>query len=56
MWDEITHPFPNFKSGTVEVWERTSNFIQHFTGHVITYPCYDQSTHIHTRVIFCEWL
>ena len=24
---------------TVEVWECISNFIPHFTGHVITYPC-----------------
>ena len=26
---------------TVEVWERKSNFIPHFTGYVITYPCWD---------------
>ena len=25
----------------VEVWEWISNFISHFTGHVITYPCWD---------------
>ena len=25
---------------TVEVWEWISNFITHFTGHVITYPCW----------------
>ena len=25
---------------TVEVWEWISNFIPHFTGHVITYPCH----------------
>ena len=37
MWDEITYPFPNFKGGTVEVWEWISNFIPHFTMHVITY-------------------
>ena len=40
-WDEITYPFPNFNSATVEVWEWISNFIPHFTGHVITYPCWD---------------
>ena len=26
---------------TVEVWEQRSNFIPHFTGHVITYSCWD---------------
>ena len=25
--------------GTIEVWEWISNFIPHFTKHVITYPC-----------------
>ena len=29
MWDEITYPFPNFNSCTVEVWEWISNFITH---------------------------
>ena len=37
--DEITYPFPNFNGCAVEVWEWISNFITHFTGHVITYPC-----------------
>ena len=50
MWDEITYPFPNFKGGTVEVWDWIRNFIPHFIGHVIAYhtlitvgvvaPCY----------------
>ena len=31
----------NFKSCMIEVWEWTSNFIPHFTRHVITYPCWD---------------
>ena len=35
VWDEITYPFPNFNSTTVEVWEWISNFIPHFTGCVI---------------------
>ena len=43
VWDEITNPFPNFNSATVEVWEWISNLISHFTGHVITYPCWDIS-------------
>ena len=30
VWGEISHPFPNFKGATVEVWESTSNFIPHF--------------------------
>ena len=37
MWDKITCPFPNFNGCTVEVWEWISNFIPHFTRHVITY-------------------
>ena len=41
VWDEITYPFPNFNSCTVEVWEWISNFKPHFTGHVITYPCWE---------------
>ena len=43
VWDEITYPFPNFNSTTVEVWEWKRNFIPHFTGHVMTYPCWDLS-------------
>ena len=41
MWDEITYPFSNFNSYTNEVWEWICNFIPHFTGHVITYSCWD---------------
>ena len=33
MWDEITYP-PQIPT---DVWEKISNFIPHFTGHVITY-------------------
>ena len=29
MWDEITYPFPNFNSATVEVWDWISTFIPH---------------------------
>ena len=42
VWDEITYPFPNFNGCTNDVWESISNFIPHFTGHVITYPYWDQ--------------
>ena len=44
MWDEITYPFLNFNGATVEVLEWISNFIPHFTEHVITYKCW-----------FCAW-
>ena len=40
MRDEIIHPFPN--GWTVEVWEWINDFIPHFIGHVITYPCWDE--------------
>ena len=36
VWDEITYAFPNFNG----VWEWMSNFIPHFAGNVITYPCW----------------
>ena len=36
VWDEITYPFPNFKSASTEVGEWINNSIPHFTGHVIT--------------------
>ena len=39
--DEITFPFPNFSGAAIEVWEWISNLILHFTGHIITYPCWD---------------
>ena len=35
VWDEITYPFPNFNGGTIDVWKWVSNFIPHFTGHVM---------------------
>ena len=41
VWDDNTCPFPNFNGATVEVWEWISNFIPHFTRHLITYPCWD---------------
>ena len=40
LCDRITYPFPNFNGCTVEVWEGISNFIPHFTGYLITYPCW----------------
>ena len=41
VWDEFTYPFPNFNGCTVEVREWISNFILHFTGHVIICPCWN---------------
>ena len=41
VWNEITYPFPNFNSCTIEVWEWISNFIPHIIMDVITYPCWD---------------
>ena len=40
VWDQIIHPFPNFNSATVDVWELISNFIPHFIMDVINYPCW----------------
>ena len=42
VWNEITHPLPNFNRATVEVWEWMSKFIPHFIGFVIIYPCADE--------------
>ena len=39
VWVKITYSFPKFNGATVEVWEWLSNFIPHFTWHVVTYPC-----------------
>ena len=39
MYDRITNPFPNF-NGAVAVWEWVSNFVPHFTWHMITYSCW----------------
>ena len=41
VWDEITYQFPNVNGATVEVRDSIINFIPQFTGHVITYPCWD---------------
>ena len=41
VWDEITYPFPNFNSKTVEVWEWMNDSISHYMMDVTTYPCWD---------------
>ena len=38
---EITYSFPYINSAGTEVWKWINKFIQHFTGHVITYPSWD---------------
>ena len=43
VWDEITYLLPNVNGSTIEVWEWISNFILHFTGLVLTYPCWNLS-------------
>ena len=40
VWDEITHPFPDFNGATVEVWEWMIIFIPQFIMTVITYDPY----------------
>ena len=42
-WINFIYPLRNFKDANVEFWEWISNFIPHFTGHVITYTRCDQS-------------
>ena len=43
-WDEIIYPFPNFSEASADVWKWMNNFIPHFIGHVITYPCRDKGS------------
>ena len=43
VWNKITYSFPNFSGATVEVWEWISDFIPHFTWHVITCQCWNES-------------
>ena len=38
MWDIIIYPFSKVNGAAVEFWEWINNFIQHFSGHAITYP------------------
>ena len=41
LWEEITSPFPNFNSCTVDVLVGSSYFISDIITDVITYPCWD---------------
>ena len=40
-WDEIIYPFRHINNATVKDREWISYFIPHFTGPMITYPCWD---------------
>ena len=35
MWDESTYPFSNFNSAAIQVWKWISDFIPHFTEHMM---------------------
>ena len=53
MCDGNTHPFQNFHGAIFEVWEWISNFITHFTGHVIT--CSDYCPTSASVIRFSWW-
>ena len=38
VWDEITHPFLNFNSASIDIRDWLSNFISHFTRLLIGWP------------------
>ena len=40
MRDELIHSFTKYNCTIIEVCKGMNNFIPHFTGHVITYPCW----------------
>ena len=46
LWDEITYPLPNLNDAAVEDREWTSNYMLHFTGHVITYPFWEYGSSV----------
>ena len=39
----MTDLLPDLNGATIKGWEGVSNKIWHFTGNVITYPCWDLS-------------
>ena len=41
MWGYITYPFRIFSSAAVDVLYWISNLIPHFTGYMMSYPCWD---------------
>ena len=58
VWDEITHPFPNFNGYTFEVSDWINNFISHYMMDVITTGPRSRSTkqrNVHLVVIPCQY-
>ena len=55
MWGEITFSIPNCNGCTVKIWEWISNFIPYFTGHVVTYPCWELSYSLLLKGAPCRW-
>ena len=51
VWDEIIY---HFQTSMVEVWKWISNFIPHFTEHMITYPCWDLGYFTNDKIIFLK--
>ena len=43
VWEKMIYPFPNFDSGTIEVWKWIANFILYSMMDVVAYPCWDLS-------------
>ena len=52
MSDDSTYPLPHFKDATVQVWKWINNFIPHFTGYVLIYPCWDKSS---SMIVLDHW-
>ena len=38
----LTYPFTNFNGATFEIWELITTSTPYFTGHVNTYPYWDE--------------
>ena len=55
VWYEIIYPLSNSNGATDEVWEWISNFIPHFTGHVISlnWPVWAQILHMLQQLCSC---
>ena len=43
------------QTSLVEVWEWISNLILHYTGHVITYPCWAESYAMLVKGVFGKY-
>ena len=52
---EITYQFPNFNSGTVEVWEWISNFSHTLLGMLILIHAGITAIHVSKRGVFFIW-